>query len=88
MENPDWYIEWLGTVDRRYPAWYSDLRTPLLSVATPSPPVERDRVMKQFDRIASLPGRGQAIPKDFHALSLDSSKSGLRSNRVVSLSGF
>jgi hypothetical protein len=26
--NPDWYIEWLGTVDRRYPAWYSDLITP------------------------------------------------------------
>jgi hypothetical protein len=26
--NPDWYIEWLGTVDCQSSAWYSDLRTP------------------------------------------------------------
>jgi hypothetical protein len=26
--NPDWNIEWLGTVDRhRYPAYHTDLRT-------------------------------------------------------------
>ncbi len=47
--NPDLYMEWLGTVDRRYLAYHSDLRTPLpLSVATPLPPlhVGWDRVWK------------------------------------------
>ncbi len=27
--NPDWNMEWSGTVGRRNPAYHSDLRTPL-----------------------------------------------------------
>jgi hypothetical protein len=26
--NPDWFMEWLGAVDRRYPAYHSNLRIP------------------------------------------------------------
>ncbi len=39
LENPDWYMEWLGTVEGRYPAYHSDLRTPPPpSAATPPSP--------------------------------------------------
>jgi hypothetical protein len=31
--NHDWYIEWLGMVDRLYPAWCSDLRIPPLATS-------------------------------------------------------
>ncbi len=45
--NPDLYIEWLGTVDRQYLAWYSDLRTPpppfFLWHPSPTPHVRHDR---------------------------------------------
>ncbi len=39
----DWYIKWLGLIDRLYPAWCSDLRyPPPFSVATPTLPMECD----------------------------------------------
>ncbi len=48
--NPDWYMEWLGMADRRYPAWLSDLRTlPPSFCGTPPPPpppMGCDRVWK------------------------------------------
>jgi len=54
-------MEWLGRIDRRYPASHSDLRTPSppFSVAIPLP-AGRDRVWKviiQTDHIICLPGR-------------------------------
>jgi hypothetical protein len=47
--NPDWFMEWLGTVDRRYPAYHSDLRIPPFPILWQPPlphPMGRDRVWK------------------------------------------
>jgi hypothetical protein len=35
---PHWCSEWLGTVDRRYPAWCLDLRIPHLPFLWQPPP--------------------------------------------------
>ncbi len=68
---------------------------PPLSVALPSPHVERDRGwIWWWDNLTILlvylsvwAVVGQAIPKDFHILSFDSSVTFLWSNRVIGLPG-
>ncbi len=60
--NPDWYIEWLGTVDRciRLGTLFRSEDPPSLSVATLPPHGTckgMNMTMEQFHRIAGLSGR-------------------------------
>ncbi len=50
--NPDGYMEWLGTVDHRYPAYHSDLRTLLPSplCGNPPPPPKKKSACLQLFR--------------------------------------
>jgi hypothetical protein len=64
--NSCWYIKWLGTVDRPFPAWQmaDDLRSP-----PPHPSrAERDRGMRMVVTVSLvyLPpwAGGQTIPKN------------------------
>jgi hypothetical protein len=94
--NPAWYIEWLGTVDRQYLAWCSDLRTPPpFFCGNPPPPPTWGMIGDEYGYgtltvslvyLAAWAEYGKAIPKDFHVLSFDSSVTVLQKNRVVGFS--
>ncbi len=93
--NPDWYIKWLGTVDRRLSSLVFRPEEPphphFCGKPPPPPHMERDRVWLWWGNnltvslvyLAAWAEEGQAIPKIFHVLSCDSTATILRSNPVV-----